>query len=154
MSWNGADLFVHGGTLASLPAALAAGTGATGSFEEFPVAVTVRDGWLHVHFSADGVDELPDDIGAVTTSGRVVAVRYVGVADTWTLEVAEDGVLVRTLALSAGVTVVDEGDALPEEDGDRDDPEEWTFTTLEHLTGTLVPALPTREEAWTRLVPT
>jgi hypothetical protein len=153
MSWNGADLYVRAVDPQDgpdLPAGLTR-TGRTGTFERFPVAASVAGGWLHVHFAAGAVDAVPDDAGRVAARGRVVVARYVGVADTWTLEVAEDGVPVRVLVLSEGEAVVDEGEALPEEDDELEDPEEWLFRVLDRLTGRAVDRLPLDEPVWSEL---
>ncbi|NAZ86754.1 hypothetical protein GTR00_11700 [Kineococcus sp. T90] len=150
MGWNGADLFVQGG-LDALPGGFAAGSATSTRFEGFPVAAAVRGGVLHVHFRGDALGEVPEALAARSGAARAVAACYAGVADTYVLEVAEAGVPTRLLVVSAGEAVVDEGEPLPVEDGERDDPEEWLFVVVERLTGTAVPALPGLAETWTEL---
>jgi hypothetical protein len=154
VSWNGADLFVAGGRLEDVPGLTPAGP--SGGFGESDAAARTDGGWLHVHCESRGLGLAPHSPATVRADGRVVLVRYSGVADVHTLEVADGGTLVRRVVRSQGEVVVDEGPALPEEDAEpveAHDPEEWTFRVLARLTGVEVRNLP-GTTGWQPLAPT
>ncbi|WP_432501362.1 hypothetical protein [Kineococcus arenarius] len=150
MSWNGADLFATGG-LESLPPGFSAAAGTSPVFEGFPVAAAVRDGLLHVHFTAAALEQVPESLAASTGAERALAVLHSGTTDTYVLEAADAGHTSRLLVISEGGVVVDEGAPSPYEAAPRRDPEEWLFGLVEELTGTSVPALPGVAETWTEL---
>jgi len=138
MSWNGADLFVHG---ADLGFGGWSPSGRTGHFGAFPRSARVASGWLHVHSSAAAIHRFPRSPESLGAAGRVVAARYMGVVDAYTLDVVDAGSVTRRLVRSEGNLTTDIGEPLREEQPAAEFPEDWTFAVVARLTGIQVPDL-------------